>query len=190
MTENQEPNETGYGRIIREAKEEAFHARRQLRRELPTPSQQTKKDVAAALADYHDVLHDYSDERALKTDWEERVPINPDALLGTTVSVEKAFSSRNQNATETVEAPAVATVSARELLDLGKVLDEIAKELGFAASAKQPTPEEEATMEDLRGLLKARGQTQALEHLPGDVDDVTVEEYEEAEKVADGGEDE
>lgn len=179
MTDSADQGENGYGRLIREAKEEAFHARRRLRREQPTPSQGTKQEVAVALADYHDVLLDYADERALDVAWDERLPVDPDALLGETVTVEQSVPARNRAAAETVDVPAAATLAAHQLLSLAKELDAIAKELGFAASAKKPTPGEEASMGDLRGLLKSRGQDQALEFLP--------EGDDEQEAVTDGG---
>lgn len=158
--------ETAFARLIREAKEEAFHARRQLRREQPNPSRETKREVAAAVADYYDVLVDYADERALKTEWDDRLDVDPDALLGETVTVEQSIDSANPHATETVEQPYVIALSAEQLTSIAKELDSVAKELGFAASAKDPTPNTKAEREDLAGLLKARGQDQALENLP------------------------
>ena len=185
---NDDHSETPYGRLIREAKEEAFHARRQLRREQPSPTPVTKREVATALADYYDVLSDYAGERALETPWGERLGVDMDALLTNTTTVDvPVFESRNKNATEKKEMPAVINVGAQDLIAIGKELDKIAKELGFAASAKQPTPHEEASMSDLRGLLKARGQTEALKNLPeGDEEDDAEAET----AVTDGGEEE
>lgn len=136
MSEEYEQHDTPFGRLIREAKEEAFHARRQLRRELPDVSTQTKREVAESIADYHDVLQDYSDERSLRIAWEDRLPANPDDLLVETAEVQVGVSARNRDAVQTQQAPAAAVLSPRELLALGKELDAIAKELGFAAEAK------------------------------------------------------
>jgi hypothetical protein len=167
MSDQQTDRESGFRRLIREAKEEAFHARRQLRRELPSPSTDTKRRVAEALADYRDLLSDYHDERVLKTPWGERdVDVDVlDAYLSETVPVERPLDRRG-GAVETVEAPRVARVRPARLFEIGKELDAIAKELGFAASARDQTPSEEATMDDLRGLLKSRGQSEALEQIP------------------------
>lgn len=164
--QNSDDSKPGYDRLIREAKEEAFHARRRLRREQPSPSAQTKREVAVALADYHDVLTDYRDEQALDADWGERMAVDPDVLLGRTVAVERGVPSRNRSATETVEMPAAATLSPTDLLALAKELDAIAKELGFAAKARDKTPRDEATMDDLRALLETRGQTDSADRLP------------------------
>jgi len=166
MSDNQTDSETGFRRLVREAKEEAFHARRQLRRELPTPSMGTKLDVAAALSDYRDVLEDYRDETALKTPWDERDVDWIDDALAETTTVEQSVTHHNPAASRESEVPFAATVGARELLRLGKELDAIAKELGFAASAKGVTPGGEAADRDLVDLLSARGQDDAIDRLP------------------------
>lgn len=165
-------SETGFRRLIREAKEEAFHARRQLRRDQlrgdqPGPGVQAKLDAAVALADYRDVLYDYHDEGALKTPWGER-EVDVDALdryLSETTVQEKELNRRGE-ASEPVTVPKVADISTEYLFRAGKELDAIAKELGFAASAHTPTPHTETSEKDLIGLLSARGQEQALENLP------------------------
>jgi hypothetical protein len=114
------------------------------------------------------VLSDYRDERALETDWDER-DVNVDQLdrwLSQTVESEKKLNRRG-SPVEVVEVPMVEHIKPQTLMAVAKELDKIAKELGFAASAKQPTPSEEADMSDLKGLLKARDQTEAMEQLPG-----------------------
>jgi hypothetical protein len=168
MSDHTDDADTADRRLIREAKEEAWHQRRRLRREMPQPSGETKREVACALADYHDLLHDYRDERALQTPWDEREP-HPDEIatvIQQTTTVEKPLPRRG-NATKSEEVPFAHTVAPQWLLAVADELDAIAKELGFAASASDPVPEDEATMDDLRGLLKARGQETALGHLPG-----------------------
>jgi hypothetical protein len=169
-SEQESVQRSGHARLIMQAKQEAFHARRKVRRELPSPSMETKRALADALADYRDVLWDYREESALSTDWDGR-EVNVDRIdtyLEGTVEVEAAgdWRGRSQSAT----APAVAKVPPRHLIEIGKELDAIAKELGFAAKAKHNAEMDEADMSDLRGLLKARGQSKALENLP-DVDD-------------------
>jgi len=164
--------ETRDRRLIREAKEECFHARRQLRREQPNPSGQTRQLLCAALGDYRDVLWDYHEERALETPWDER-EVNVDVVeqwLSQTIASPEPLPRRG-SATKESQVPMSRNVPASELLRVAKELDAIAKELGFAAPAKDPTPNEEAELSDLRGLLKSRGQTEALSNLPGDPDE-------------------
>jgi len=163
----QEDGDSGFKRVIREAKEEAFNARRSLRREFPQPSIQTKIRVAAVLSDYRDVLYDYHDETALQTKWDDR-SVDVDVLdraLSETTEISQPMNRRG-SAENDVPVPLAAEFSARHLLQIGKELDAIAKELGFAASAKDVTPNTQTSEDDLAALLKARGQTQALENLP------------------------
>lgn len=164
--------ETRDRRLIREAKEECFHARRKLRREQPDPSEQTRQLLCAALGDYRDVLWDYHDERALETPWDERA-VDVDVVeqwLSQTVKSNDDLPRRG-DAQTAVTVPMSRHVPATQLLHVAKELDAIAKELGFAAPAKDPTPNEEAELSDLRGLLKSRGQTEAMDNLPGDGDE-------------------
>ncbi len=133
MSETQDNSETPFGRLIREVKEEAFHARRKLRRKQPHPDGQTKYEVAAALADYYDVLSDYGDEQTLDTPLDERIPVNLTKLLEETVTVANPVPSRNRKAQHTQTRPAVVKLSASQLHEIGKELDAAAKELGFAA---------------------------------------------------------
>jgi len=136
MTNDYNDDRTPYGRMIRESKEEAFHARRKLRRRLPNPHIETKREVANALADYADALEDYADERSLETPWEERLPVRLDELLNETTTVNKPIQARNSDAAEPTSIPRIVELGPHQLLQLGKELDAIAKELGFAAEAK------------------------------------------------------
>jgi len=125
-------------RLIREAKEEAFHARRQLRRERPNPSLAAKRDLAAAADDYRDQLLDYKDERALETPWNERdydIDILP-RLLKETTTVTQSLNRRGSPST-TREVPKVAKIDGQRLISISKELDKIAAELGFAPDAKR-----------------------------------------------------
>lgn len=158
-------NDRGFRRIVREAKEEAYHARRQLRREAPEPSMQTKLQVAAALADYHDVLSDYHRENSLRTPWEERDVDWIETVFTETTEIEVPLNRRGR-ATKSKDVPKAAAVDSRKLYELGKRLDAIAKDLGFAAAAKDTTPGGDANPEDLVNLLQARGQDDAIERLP------------------------
>lgn len=128
---------SGFQPLIRDVKEEAFHARRQLRRELPSPSVEAKRKAAAALSDYRDILWDYREEGVLEVSWDER-PVNVDEVdryLTEKTLVQKSMNRRG-NAKDSEVAPLIDDVPAQNLFDIGKELDAIAKELGFAAPAK------------------------------------------------------
>lgn len=140
MSESYEHSEgeTADRRLIREAKEEAWHARRRLRRELPNPSVAAKHDLACALDDYRDLLYDYQGERVLDTPWDER-PVDVDdldRLLNETTTTTETLNRRG-NPTEKRTVQLVAEVSPHRLFQIAKELDAIAKELGFAAEAKR-----------------------------------------------------
>jgi hypothetical protein len=168
-------------RLIREAREEAWHCRRRLRRELPKPTREAKWDLAVALADYHDLLSNYSTERALKTAWDER-PVNVDVIEDVLNQVTEAPRpiNRRGNAQQMANVPLVEEVDGLHLIKIGKELDTIAKELGFAPKANNPPPHGKASMGDLRGLLSVRGQGEALGLLPEFEDDNEAADAEEA----------
>lgn len=140
MTDRGEEIDTADRRLIREAKEEAWHHRRKLRRELPAPSGDTKHELACALDDYRDLLADYRDEDALRDEWPERDP-HPDEIqrvLAETVSVEERIGYR-RGATQSREVPLAYEVDWTWLLAVADELDAIAKELGFAAKPDEST---------------------------------------------------
>lgn len=165
MSERDDEPDRGFRRQIRETKEEAFRARRILRRELPDPSVDTRREVATILSDYRDLLSDYAEESALKEPWDDRDVDWIDVTLTQTTTVEQPLPRRG-NVTEKVEVPRAAVIDPENLLRLGKELDAIAKELGFAASARDQTENSEASEDDIVHLLTARGQDDALEQLP------------------------
>jgi len=147
--DRQDDDRTGYARIVREAKEQAFHARRALRRDLPAPSFETKREVAETAADFYDILEDYHDENALTGEFGERVPVSPHDLLARTVQIDRAVeTSQNPAASKARDVPAVADADPASLLRLSKELDAIAKDLGFAASVTDSRPLYDAGKQD------------------------------------------
>jgi len=168
MTSNDDEQDTkASARRIQEAKDQVFQHARAMHRDMPRPGPQLKIELGAALVDYRYLLIDYKDERALTPSWDDR-DVNVDLVeqkmqQKTTIRIPK--KSRG-NLYDDHEVPAVADMSARDLLKIAKELDAISKELGFAAAAKSPTPNTKASREDLTGLLRTRGQDQALDNLP------------------------
>jgi hypothetical protein len=137
-------------------------------------SEETHRELATVALMYRDVLAEHADEAVVRDKWEESGVDSLEALVGETRTVDEPAPGRTSN-TRRVSKPAVLTVPHGDIYRATKKLDSLAKGLGFSASTREKTPEEEATMSDLRGLLKARGQTEAIELLPGgdeeDVDD-------------------
>jgi len=156
--------ETGHGRIVREAKEQAFHARRALRAELPDPSTGTKREVAVETASYADAIEAYAEaaQKSPDEDWRDELPVDPERLVGESVAVEQTRRVGRTQRRETRRAPAVARVDAGTLLDLGKQLDKVAADLGFAAATKDSVPKTEITNALVKEVEQwRRAQTQA-----------------------------
>jgi hypothetical protein len=128
-------------------------------------SQQTRRQLAVATLKLWDTLHEERDHRDIKDQWASSEVGKLDAMLSETVeqAQETAGAGRN-TATQTV--PAIVAADIGWLDQVSREVKEIANELGKGPSVTDPTPENEASMSDLRGLLKARGQSEALTHLP------------------------
>lgn len=174
--------ETADRKLIREAKEEAWHGRRQLRREMPNPSTEAKWQLATALADYRDLLSAYSTERALNTPWDERgVDVDAIEQIVNQVTTGSKSVNRRGNAQQPTTVPMVEKVEPQVLIRIGNELDEIAKELGFAPKADNPPEHGSADLHDLRGLIKVRGQGEAL----GTIPDVAKEDDDEDDEDGD-----
>jgi hypothetical protein len=131
---DEQSDDRGFLRQVREVKEDAFRSRQYLRRQMPDPSIETKIEVAAALSDFRDLLMNKSRSSALSHSWESYdVDWIEEALVQTT-QVERELPRRGR-ACERVDVPVAATVDAQELLQLGKRLDAIAEDLGWSAGS-------------------------------------------------------
>jgi hypothetical protein len=160
------------GRIIYQTRQRVQEVRNQYHRErvFGSVSAETHRELATVALQYRDVLAEHAEEQVVREAWRESGVDRLEELVGETRPVEVAGAGDTRN-TETVQRPAVLAVSHADIYQATKDLDRLAKELGFAASTRDKTPEEEATMSDLRGLLKARGQTEAMDLLPGGDED-------------------
>jgi hypothetical protein len=139
-----------YARMMREAKEQCFEGRRMLRRELPDPDTETMRAVAIETAAYFDALGSYLEESAERRDgiqWQERLPFDPERLVGETVEVEEEKQVARRTVTETKEVPVATQMNPDVLIELGMELDKIATELGFGAETADPVPNSEITNE-------------------------------------------
>ncbi len=168
MSKNEEDQlQSALGREIGQRMERAYKVLETLDSCRPGVSGDVKKDAGVILNSYRRVLKRYRNERALDVAWEER-EVNVDLLgryMSEVVMKQKPLPRRG-DATESEPALAITQMPTEQLIRIGEELHDIAKELGFAKQAKSPTPNTEASRDDLAGLLKARGQDQALENLP------------------------
>lgn len=161
---------TGFDRDLLDAKREAKAAKSLLRRKMLNGNVtiEDKQTAVAAIEDLRDHCAEHKDAGCLETDWDDREP-HPEKLqqyVGRTTTIERSLNRRGAPS-ENVTVPAIAMIDPQTIIAVGDTLDQIAKELGHSSSVREQTPHEEATREDLRGLLKARGQTEALKGLPG-----------------------
>jgi len=139
-----------YARMIREAKEQCFQGRRALRRDLPDPDTEAMRALAIETAAYFDALLAYLEESAERRDgiqWQERLPVDPERLVGETVEIEETRQVGRTQRRETKEVPVATQMDPGVLIEVGKELDKIATDLGFAAETDDPIPNSEITNE-------------------------------------------
>jgi hypothetical protein len=101
-------------------------------------STETKKRLAAVTIQYWDVLFEFRGESVLdEGDFPDITPVR--SRIGETTEVPAMAGGRNRGGgTNTV--PAIAEVSADELLAMTERLDDLANKLGFSASVNTETP--------------------------------------------------
>lgn len=130
-----------------------------------------KPVLARACLDFAAALRKHRSETAIKDEWDDigetLAPIRH--AVGEQVAVEVEAPGRT-TATRTELRPAIRRVPFEYLVETIERLDDAAKNLGLAEAVTDETPSDEATIDDLRGLMKARGQTEAVENLPGSAD--------------------
>jgi hypothetical protein len=130
-----------------------------------------KSVMGRACLDYVAALRKHRTERAIKDEWadvdEALAPIRQ--AVGQQVAVEIGATG-DTSATETVYRPAIRRIPFGYMEQVIEELDDLAKNLGLSESVTDETPADKPTISDLRGLLKARGQTEALQNLPGNDD--------------------
>jgi hypothetical protein len=146
----EEYDQMHYARMIREAKEQCFQARRALRGDLPDPDTETMRALAIETAAYFDALLAYLEESAERPDgvrWQERLPVDPERLVGETVEIEEVNKVGRTQRRETREVPVATQMDPGDLIELGKELDKTAVDLGFGAETADPVPNAEITNE-------------------------------------------
>jgi sugar phosphate isomerase/epimerase len=128
-------------------------------------SPETKKSLAKAAVKYWDVLYEFRSETVLDDeDFPDMTEITSRLGQQTAVWVESAGRKRGS---VRKQQPAIAELDAEYLLELTEELDDLAKRLGFGATAREATPHNEIGHDDLAALLEARGQDEAREKIPG-----------------------
>jgi len=125
---------------------------------------QTKRELASAALKYWDVLHEHRNESILDGgDFPDVGPIRE--RMGRRVQI-SAKSKRLGKSRTTKQVPAIDQLNPEDIISVTRELDDCAKKLGFAAATTDSIPNDRASEDDLKGLLEARGQTEAVENLP------------------------
>jgi len=128
-----------------------------------------KREIATHVINYHRVLSQYRDENVLNDgDIPDITPIRQ--RLGETTTVVSASAGRGRGS-RPQQVPAIDELGFWELEGIARDLEAAAKKLGFWEPAKEQTPNDDPDADDLRALLEARGQQQAVENLPGSQED-------------------
>jgi hypothetical protein len=129
-------------------------------------SPQMKREIAIHIVNFHRVLSNYEDESVLD---DGDIPDIADIRdrLGETVhvTVEAAGIGRGQTRKP---VPAVDQLNPWYLEDVASDLEAAAKKLGFWEPAKETTPHDDPSEDDLKALLEARGQDEAVANLPSE----------------------
>jgi hypothetical protein len=125
-----------------------------------------KREIAVHIVNFHRVLSNYEDETVLDDgDIPDIERIRK--RLGRTTTVTGTRSGRKRGS-QRQRVPAVDELDFWYLESVANDLEAAAKTLGFWASAKEQTPHDDPDHDDLKALLEARGQDDAIENLPGE----------------------
>lgn len=165
MAASSDSDNSHFSRLIYRAQEEMDQARMLYfqQRASNNVAEQTITYLQASLMRYYGIMRRYRDESAIEDEW----PADQFQQLQDHVLGEERVSTQSagRGSRQTVQTRP-GRVDPKQAVELSFTLDDIATELGFAASPKEVTPHTEATEDDLAALLTARGQEQALENLP------------------------
>jgi len=153
-------------RFLFDIRETVHEMRAQVRSEMVSSggvSTGTQEQFAAVLLTYRDALTEFRDEAVLDPEWDERG----------VDWIERASRQRVRQASgggggiayggDTESVPKLVAIDIDPLLEVSHQLDEIAKDLGFAAETRDHTPDNEWTKGDLINLVTLRDQPASQE---------------------------
>jgi hypothetical protein len=160
-----ESDTSHFARLIYRAQEEMDEARMLYfqQRADNSVADETISYLQASLMRYYSILRRYRDEEPVAEEWPAQQFRELQQHVLSEQPVQTASAGRGSR--HSVQKRP-GRVDPKQAVELSFTLDDIATELGFAASPKEVTPHTQATEEDLAALLSARGQEQALENLP------------------------
>ena len=156
-------------RLIHDVQKDVKMTRWQYHRELTRrggASTGTRRELATAALRYYDVLRPLQGKPVVdEEDYPDMRPIT--SRLGHEVRVTVPSQRLGVDETTTT-VPAIDELNPEYVILVINKLDEVAVTLGFGPSTADGVHNDEATHDDLEALLTARGQSDAVEHLPGE----------------------
>lgn len=166
MSQNGERNSPVAAQIIYDTRRELQRTRNQYWREgvYGELSEATHLELAEKTIEFYDVLYEFRDESIIADNEFPDISELRSCIGRTTTIPDEAPGDTNN--LEGIQVPAALQIPADRIYDKSKELDDLAKQLGFAATPKEAPTNTDAKPEDLMDLLKARGQTDAIENLP------------------------
>ena len=164
--------------IIQECREELHRARAAVRDEQASRgpvSEQSRERLVSALLILRDALAEHRDDPALDPEWSQRGVDWLKRFAGETVRVSESAGGC-LSGRMTREVPAFRSVGIGDLLDTAQRLEEICRDLGFAAETTDATEHTNVSLGDLLALARIRGQDPQIEAIEGAIDDQLSED--------------
>ena len=125
-----------------------------------------KRQIAVVIVNNHRVLSNYRDESVIDDD--DIPDISPiRQRLGRETKL-PAPSARRGGGQSYRQRPAVDELDYWYLEGVARQLEAASKKLGFWPSAKDTVHNDRVAEDDLKALLETRGQSEAVENLPGE----------------------
>lgn len=150
-------------RLIFDARERVHEARARLRSQMlqhGSAPEEARMRFAAALLVYRDLLSEHRDDAALDPPWDERGVDWIEQASRQTVTQQREREGVLPG-TETREKNGLVHAAADDLLETADRLDQVAKDLGFAAETPDHQPHDEWDERDIIELLTRRDQEPA-----------------------------
>lgn len=118
-------------------------------------SAKTRTDIQTIVLEYWDALHEYAED--IEETWEEHNLDSVPQLAREMVDASTSTPGYGSSST-TVRKPAISQMDPQRLVEITHKFDDVAHELGFAASAKDQPNNTEITEEMIEEVEKWRQQ--------------------------------
>lgn len=158
MAQSKEEAETrGFARLILDAQQQMDQARTLYYQELAENgvTGETRAHLHSSLLRYYSILRRYRTENQAADAWEEH---DLDALGDVLRQQEVVKQKRPGWGTGVEEVVRPRRINPEDAIEVSFTLDDVAKDLGFAAASTESTPRTEITKDDLKEVEEWRQQ--------------------------------